>query len=891
MNKPNGIEPPKWPLKFLRFFVKKEYLEEIEGDMEEVFQDNIEQLSYNQAKRIYTWEMLMLLRPIMMKDPQGGYQLNHYDMFKNYLKTSLRSLKNNSLFSSINIVGLAISMSVGILIIILLSELYSFDNFHAQKDYIYRVTSSKTMHDRKHNLATASVYIGNEIEQQVPGVEKVLILRQGMSADLKTETDIINITGFYTSASFFDVFSFKLKKGNPRTALSGPNAIVLTESASKKIFGYEGPIGKSLNIEDNNGDQNNIINGIVTGVVEDPPINSHIQFEVLVSLKTLDKPLPESGWRGDFKTDPNDLWSSYVYLVLKEHTTKEEVEYAMAKIMADHNAKVQDTIIHLLQPLDSFVTTTSNLLQNLPGPSFEKRKIYAMIGLTLIVLLSACFNYTNLSLARALRRSKEIGIRKVTGASRFQVFTQFMLEAVILALIALVVGLGLFYLIKPEFLNLPNPTARGHQMFLLDINYFQLLYLLLFAIVVGCIAGCLPAVFLSKLKTQVVFNDAGNVKMFSGINLRRLLIVFQFTMSIGLITCTVLVHKQYKFTLNYDLGYTTENIVNINIKGDYIDLLENEYAKMPEVLKTSKSSMVLGVGGATMGFVESEGRGNSIRILVNEIDEKYLDMHEFELLAGSGFMIPLKEGENQKYIVVNEEFLKGLNLGSPEEAIGKIVWHNNNKLSILGVVRDFVNMSLTMNLERSFAFVQTDRTTRYQVLGVKVKSDNLLASMKKLEDIYKEVDPYHPFLATFYDDKIAETYQQYKATYAIISFLAFLAISISTLGLLGMVVFTTESRMKEISIRKVLGARVRNLMLLLSRDFLVMIVLAGLVAIPITLFTVENMILNEFLYKVEMGLIEILSGFTIVMVIGALTIGWQIHAAAVRNPADTLRNE
>lgn len=891
MGQSDNIGPPNSILRFLRLFVKRSYLEEIEGDMEEIFQDNLKIHSKAKAGRLYMWETLKLLRPMIIKRIKVNFRPNHYGMFKNHVKISLRGLRKNSLFSGINITGLAISMAVGVLMILFLSELYSFDDFHVQKDNIYRVTSSKTMFGRERNLATASMYIGNEIKDQASGVEQVAIVRGGLTADLKTEEGGVNLNGFYASPSFFNVFSFKLKEGNQRTALDDPNSIVLTESSSKMLFGNENPMGKPLRMEVGPG-PNNTIDGTVTGILQDPPLNSHMRFEVLLSLNTLDAmSISGTDQEQDFRTDPQDISLNYIYLVLNEAVQKEQVEKVIANIMNDYNSQTETSITHLLQPLDSFVTSKSSLLENLPGPSFPQKRIFLMVGLTFIVILSACFNYTNLSLARALKRSKEIGIRKVIGASRFQVFGQFIVEAVILALAALIIGLGLFFLIRPEFLNLPNPAARGHQMFSLDMDYIHLLYFMLFAIIIGSVAGFVPAYILSKLKANIIFNDAGKIKIFARTDLRRVLMVFQFIMSIGLIMFAVLVHKQYKFAVDYDLGYNTQKIVNVNIKGDYIDLLEEEYAKIPEVEETSKSSMILGIGGATMGMAESEGRNNSIRFLVNQIDEKYLTMHEFEIVAGTGFLNVLKGGETPENIIVNEEFLKRLDLGSPQNAIGKNIWYNNNRLRILGVIKNFVNMSLTMNLEKAFAFVQPSNTNGYATLGVKLKGNDLIATMEKLKKGYNGLDPVHPFEAAFYDSKIAQTYQQHKATYSIITFLAILAILISTLGLMGMAVFTTESRKKEIGIRKVMGAGVGNLALLLSRGYFVMIMVAGLIAVPSTLYLVNKFVLDEFLYRTKFGMPEVLSGFLIVTVISALTIGRQIIMATVRNPADTLRTE
>ncbi len=877
--------PPKWIDGLLSWFCKEEVLENVQGDLHEIYQRRVSKYGRRNADLLFIRDVLGFIRPRLVKRLEGGLQLNQYGIFKNYFKTSLRSIKRNALFSAINVVGLAISMSVGILMIVLLSELYSFDDLHEKKDRIYRVTTNKKSEFQDEFAldlhATASHYIADKIEAQIPDVEQVLVLRLNMTADLKTEERAIATSGYYATPSFFDVFSFELIKGNPQTALKNPGAIILTESASKKLFGDSDPIGKTVSVDGNR----DFRSAIVTGIVEDPPINSHLNFEILVSMKTMETSLVER--RINFKRNPGAFTRSYVYLVLKEEAKLEKIESLMMDMVADYNSR-HDSIFHSLQPMKEIVTVNA---WNQPGPTFPKQKIYMMIGLTLIVLLSACFNYTNLSLARALRRSKEIGIRKVTGASRLQIFSQFMTEAVLLSLIALIVGVGMYFLIKPIFLNLPYQSAGDRAMFLLEIAPIHLFYFSLFAVVVGCIAGFLPALVLSKLKASILFGDAEKVRLLSRINVRQALITIQFVLSISLIMCAVIVHKQYKYVLNYDLGYDTENIVNINIEGDYIDLLENEYAKMSEVVETSRSSVVLGTGSADLGDAMSEDKGNRIMFSSNYVGKNYLDMHGFELVAGSGFLTPLNEGQTQNNIVVNETFLKELKLGSPDEAIGKNIWHYKKKMKITGVVRDFISKSLHGEVVKAFAFLNESPIRGGRILGVKIASNNLLATMEKLEKSYKELDPVHPFHATFYDDQITKTYGRSKTTYTLISSLALLAISISTLGLLGMAVFTTETRMKEISIRKVLGAGMSNLILLLSRGFLGMIAIAAVIAIPVTLYIVDDMILSKFLYRTDMGPMETLSGFVMVLLIGVLTVGWQIRTAVIQNPADLLRDE
>lgn len=891
--KDNKAIPPKLAERMLSWFCKAEYLEEIIGDLYEYHDEILEQPKWKR-NLLYWFHTVNFLKPWALKSFSGTQKLNNYGMFKNYFKTSFRSLRKNALFSTINVIGLAISMSIGILMILMLTEINSFDSFHKHKDNIYRLTSNKVMFGQEMDMSSASYFIGAEIEKQLPAVEDVLILRPGMSADLNTEAGLLNISGFYATPSFFDVFSFELNQGNPETALLDPNNIILTETTAKKLFGETDPMGKTLDLESTGGFQQRTIKGVISGVMPDPPVNSHLRFEALVSYSTYDQPATGRGWSSDYKTDPDDFHDSFVYLVLNEETKKTDVEAALPAIMEAYNADQESALTHHLQPLNSFIT--SDKYRNKVGTRFSGQQLNIMLGLTLVVLLSAAFNYTNLSLARALRRSKEVGVRKVAGATKSQIFTQFIIEAIMLSTFALVAGLIMFVFLKPAFLNLPDATARGYAVFTLAFTPTSILYIVLFALAVGVLAGLLPATFLSKLNINAVLKGAGKVKLFSGMTLRRGLTVLQFALSIGLIMSAVLINKQYQFALNYDLGFEAENIINIRTQGDYIDLLENDINTMAEVVTTSRSIMTMGTGGATLIMVENDEKTQSGIVMVNNIDHKYLDMHGYELLAGTGFHQPLAEGEESNKIIVNEHLLEIMELGSPEEALGKIIKGRSQELQIIGVVKNFVNISLNVAgseiLEnKSFGFLQHGPDEANMLVAVKFRSDDLTGMMQKLEASFRKFDPVHPFLARLYEEQIASTYKSQKTTFTIISFLAFLAISIATLGLLGMAVFTTESRLKEISIRKVLGAGVNRLVLLLSRSFLFMIVIAAAIAIPVARYVVNEQLLTEFVEKAHFGVFDLLSGFITVLLIGFLAIGWQILQASRKNPADALRTD
>lgn len=874
--------PPKWADRILSWFCKEEVLENIQGDLHEVYQKRLHSLGRRKANMLYFRDVLTVLRPRLVRKTEGTHRLNQYGIFKNYLKTSIRSIRHNALFSLINVAGLAVSMAVGLLMIVLLSELISFDDFHAKKDHIYRVTTSRNalFQGEADRFASAPHYIADQLEAQASGVEEVLVLDREMTADLKTGDNGIVVKGYYSTPSFFDVLSFELKQGDPNTALKDPGSIVLTQSAAKKLFGDSDPMNKTITVESNP----DFRVGVITGIIEDPPINSHLDFEALVSMKTIDNSLVE---RRRNRRNPGHYAQSYVYVVLKEGTKASDVDATMADMMADYNSQHAPNRLSL-QPMSDFVTGEA---ANQPGPGFSKKKIGMMIGLTLIVLLSACFNYTNLSLVRGLRRSKEICVRKITGANRVQLFSQFTTEAVLLSLFALVVGVGLFFLIKPEFLSLSYFNSGHRAMFTLNITAVQLLYFVLFAIAVGCVAGFFPALILSKLNARALFNDATKIRIFSGVKARQVLITCQVALSIGLIMCAVMAHKQYKYVLSYDLGYDTESVVNVTTHGDYINVLENEYAAIAGVAGTSKSSVTLGTRNLVPADAMSEDMSDTIMFSCNYIDHKYLKMHGFKLIAGTGFTNDTANEGVQHNIIVNERLLKELSLGSPEQAIGKQIWYfGEEKVTIQGVVANFVSMSLDAEAPEAFGFLNRPADEN-AILGVKIAGGDLLTTLQAMEKTYKKIDPVHPFEASFYDDQIARTYEDSKATYTIISFLAFLAISISTLGLLGMAVFTVETRMKEISIRKVLGAGISNLALLLSRSFLAMIAIAAVIAIPGSIYIVDHLILSQFIYRAEVGLFEVLSGSLIVLAIGIITVGWQVRTATVQNPADLLRDE
>ncbi len=867
--------PPRWADRFLEWYCRPDLLEDLQGDLREYFGRNLTAHGERRARLIYIIDVIKFFRGYTVRSPKYTYPMNHLTIIQNYFKTSFRNLAKNKLFSTINIIGLAISMSVGLLLITFVTELKNFDTFHANYDRIYRVNN--TYHapgEEPDYYASTSILAGRKIETTLSGVEDLVIINRAFRRDLVVGEKTLAIKGLWASDGFFRVFSFDLLSGNAESALNDPYTLVLTETSALKLFGRISVVGEVVSIEDENY--------TVTGVMKDPPTNSHIQFEMLGSLITQENKMQaaqNSQW-----LNWSFMWSNYVYLLLPEEGNVESVQEGLTQIALKENTQLGKIKIDLsLQPLSEVVI--SKPLSNQLGFNFGTLFIWILSGLAFVVILSACFNYTNLSIARALRRSKEVGIRKVVGASRSQVFLQFVTESILIALLSLLFSYLVFLLIRPGFLTIdPDFLSR---IFLRPAvgAYF---YFALLAMMIGLLAGFFPALFFSRIDPVKVIKDVSKLRLFKHINVRKGLITFQYILSICFIVAVSIGYKQYKYSLNFDLGFNTENILNIDLQGNAPDILKQELDQLPDVTDISASMMVLSVGDTYSSTIKYEDPLDSTHIFHNSIDENYLSLHDHELIAGENFRALSTEEKEESEVIVNEKTLERFKLGTPADAIGKELTISGKRMQIIGVVKDFHHSTL-YNKIRYFAFRNDPAVHR--VLNLKIASADIGVTMNRLQAVWKKIDPVHPFKARFYDEDIQEAYSETTGMIKIIGFLALLAISIASFGLLGMVVFTTETRVKEISIRKVLGATERGLFFLLSRGFISLLIIASLIAIPITYYLFDQLIFAEMVYRAPVGPLELLLSAGIVIVIALLAISSQTIRVARANPAETLGAE
>ncbi|WP_232541042.1 ABC transporter permease [Spirosoma endbachense] len=869
--------PPRWAQRLLIWYCRSDLLEDLQGDLNEYFERNLKTKSVKRARLIYVIDVLKFFRLYTVRKPEFLNLLVHWIMIGSYLKTSRRSLVRNKLFSAINIIGLAVSMSVGLLVIAFLTDLLSYDDFHEKKGRMYRILTKNEIIDQPEmNFASTSIKAGNRIRETIPGIEAMTLLRKEFQGDARiNEETIIPIAATWADQSFFKVFTFPLIKGDPSTALREPYSLVLTEKTAKKLFGDADALGKTVRFD--------TLTYTVTGVVKDIPKLSHIQFEALVSFASiLGQKADADGELLSWKS----IYSNYVYLVLPENANKQAIQANLDKLSAAENAGIQNRKITLsLQPLDEIALGAHYV--NEIGASIPIPVVWILAGLAFVVILSACFNYTNLSIARSMRRSREVGIRKIVGALKGHVLGQFVAESVIISLLALVFSLGLFLVLRTQFLAL---APQLDSLVSLDLSPRIILYFLALAIVVGIAAGFVPALFFSRIQAIQVLKDASSLKMFRHVSMRKALIVIQYTFSLIFITATLIGYSQYRGFISFDLGFTTENILNIRMQGNKTELLRKELAEIPEVSDISQSMLVTSLGSLNGSSMKYKNPQDSAGVWLNMVDARHLPLHRHKFIAGTNFRTRPVNGTETE-VIVNEQVLKRFNIANrnPAKALGEMVTMDGKKLTIVGVLKDFHYGTMENKIEPMVFRYYTGENGGY--LNVKIKSTNLPTTLATIDNAWRKIDKVHQLDAKFYDDQIEEAYRQFEVMVKVIGFITFLAICIASMGLFGMVVFTTETKLKEISIRKVLGASEGRLIFLLSKGFLFLLVIATLIALPTTYLFFDKVVLAKFAYHQPIGLTDLLTSVLVVMAIAFLLIGSQTLKAARSNPATVLKSE
>ena len=799
-------------------------------------------------------------------------------MLRNYIKITLRTIKRHKAYTFINVAGLAIGMACCILIVNYIAYESSYDRFHKNSDRIYRINTILEFGGRGGKLASTNHPIGDYLEDNYSEVINSAKFRRYMYGQTLVEFEekkFFENRIYYAQNSVFDVFTFPMIIGNPKTALIAPHSVVLTESYAKKYFGEEDPIGKILRL-DNREDYK------VTGVIRDIPGNTHFPINMLLSFESfyVSNPRLKGNWLGDFEI--------HTFVLLKEDYDYKELEKKLPAIVEKNMGNILKAIggkvEYSIQPLTDIHLHSD--LQNEPSGQSDIAYIYAFSAIAFFILLIACINFMNLSTARSAKRAQEVGMRKVLGANKKKLVHQFLGESLILSSFAFIIATGLAELALPMIRSL---TALELSIFFTDVPIFVVVSVG-FVFIVGIIAGSYPAFFLSAFKPVSVLK--GGVKTGpANFRIRSVLVVFQFAVSVFLIIGTIVVFNQISYMKNRNLGFDKENIVYIQILDDSIqystETIKRELVKIPGVVRASATSHIPSHGAMYNAFVP-EGFSLEESQMMGRIsgDFDFLETFGIKLIAGRNFS-PEFSTDIKESILINETAVKKIGWDDP---IGKRISELLEKATprtVVGVVKDFHTDSLHNPLESVLINYDPDD---YSYIAVRLSPENIPRTMELLGKKWKELDPTGMFDYTFLDASLIALYRTEERLGKIFTYFSILAIFIACLGLFGLASFTAEQKTKEIGIRKVLGAPVSGIVLLLSKEFTKWVIAANVLAWPIAYFVMSKWLQN-FAYRTPIGFWSFILAAAMAIMIALITIFYQSLRAALANPVKSIRYE
>lgn len=793
-------------------------------------------------------------------------------MFWSYLIIALRNLTKNKVYSVINILGLAVGIGSSLLIVLYIRYETGYDRFHPNSERLYRVVQNQSQGEFLSVFTEAP--FGEAIARECPDAVEAAVRFQTKENRLISygEKQLSGMIVGYADPNVFKVFGYELIQGNPETALINKESLVLTETAAKSYFGDEYPIGKIISVD-------HAFDYVVTGVMRDVPANSHIAFDMLGSFLRL-----RNEWRVT-----NDTWT---YLLLKPGIKPESMAPRFAMVAEKYISKsFAQTTVYPMQNIADI-----HLLPDLSGepkPHNNYIVIYTFGAIAVLVLLIACINYMNLATARSSRRLKEVGMRKVLGAQRHQLVSQFLGESFLVTLAALLIGLVAAELTLPFFNQFIDKRL---SLFTKDSGEI-ILILGSILFLVGIVSGSYPAFFLSHFQPAPILK--GEIRQKTGFQLRRVLVVIQFTITIVLMIATLVVRDQLAFICNKNLGFNKDQLINVTVRDmenwrNRTETLREELLSVPQVADAAMASFFISENEIERSSVKPVTAGeNDYRVIhFLKCDGHFIQTLQLELIAGRAFSYQFA-ADSAGAIVLNEAGAK-LFGWTPEQAIGQIMdyngWHRGH---VVGVVKDFHFASLHKAINPLALLCWPARVTRYSSrisMIVRIGPENISATLKQIENKLSGLSPAFPFEFEFVDNALQRHYEADQRIMSLFSIFSSLAVVIACLGLLGLAAFAAEQRTKEIGIRKVLGAEVSEIMTLLSKDFLKLVSFAIVITWPLA-YGAMKIWLMDFAYRTDLSIGTFALSGTIALAIALATVSFQAYKAATADPVNALKYE
>ena len=862
------------PSRFTRWLVKKIFQDKDEvklGDFIELYTTFTDEKGRFQA-RLRFWSYLIRSIPKYLMDCVciGG------TVFKNYLKTSLRYIRSYKGYTFINILGLVVGLTCFILIMLYVQFELSFDNFHENKDRIYRVIHrSNDFYMGSNYFSVSPAPLAEAMMEDMPEVQYASCACSQTDRLLTNKDKKFYESGIIADENFLNIFSFKLLRGD-KSSLSEPNTIYLTEKLAKKYFGQSDPLNKIIKYNDE-------YELTIKGLLDEVPHNSHIQFNFIVSLKT---------WMNDPERKDRYKWRQnlnfHTYFLVKDGIDYKILEPKVNRLIAGHSGNQKCNFQWIIEPM-TYIHLHTNYNFDWAVRS-DIKYLYILSTIGFVILLIACINYMNLATAYTTRRAREIGIRKVAGAKRSQLIRQFLSESIFLSFLSAFVSVVAVVLLIPVVNRI---TGLSLSFNLLNNGYLLpgILFLVFFT---GLISGSYPALTLSSfspvntLKRGLFFSSKGT-------NLRNFLVVLQFCIAVILMTGTIVIYRQLLFIKTTDMGYKKDHIVVVrsldeNVRSSY-DVIKTELLQNPYITGVTRcTNLPMSMGSRTVMNFEDEKGDMEENLMINyfSVGYDYLDLFGMEVITGRDFSREITSDETEGCFIVNEEAVQWLGWKNP---IGKRVdlgFEPYRNGRVIGVVKNFNYMTLHKPIEPAIIWLRPSEYMR--IFAVRIRPENLSGTFNFINEKINAFTEMFPASVSFMDDMFSEKYRTEQNLGKMISILAGIAIFISCLGLFGLASFAAERRTKELGVRKVLGATISGIFILLTRGFTKLIIIANLIAWPVA-FYLMNKWLQNFAYKIDLNVWPFVISGILAFLIALLTVSYQSVKASTANPVDSLRYE
>ena len=791
-------------------------------------------------------------------------------MIRNYFKTAWRNILKNKFYAAINIAGLTLGLTVGLLILLWVNDELSFDRFNSKAGQLYQVDAQIGTGSSKQVWGGVQAPVATYALKEVPGVQNAVRLVYNYDYSVFRYKDKLLSPGdegnWYVDASFFKIFDFKLLKGNANAPFPNDKSIIITQGTAKRFFGDADPIGKTI-LADNKD------NYIVTGLMADPPENSSIKFDMLFSIN-----VRKNQYSGkDYWKSMDEDWGNYyttTFLQLQPGTPVKAVADKLTKIHIQHQpGRDASKVKYLLQPF------TQIHLYNPDGSASGMQTVRIFLIVAVFILLIACINYVNLSTARAMLRSKEVSIRKIIGAEKKQLLAQFIVETALFFLMALILAFVAIEMLMPLYNNV---SGKQMQFNLLNAGVWKVIGLTVLATLTA--SSIYPALLLSSFKPISALKGKISLGVGNAV-FRKILVVTQFVFSIGLIIGTIIINSQLKYIREKELGYDKSYAFSFGMR----DMQKNYAAVRAELLNqpgihgvTSSSDNIISIGNNTSD-TDWDGKSPNTMFLIHPIyiDQYYMNFFKVKIVAGTGF---LGYKTDTGHYILNETAVREMGITNP---VGKrFKLHQINGI-IIGVVKDFHFASLKQKIEPAIFAYQPGNDW---LMAVRTTGKDAAKAIESVRKIWIQYNPAFPFDYKFLDEDYDNMYKTDQRSGTLFTAFAAIAILISCLGLFGLATYTAQVKVKEIGIRKVLGASVANITAMLSKDFLILVVVSLAIASPIAWYAMDKW-LQDYAYRINiMWWVFAAAGITAITV-AFITISWQAIKAALANPVKSLRSE